>query len=83
MARLTFEQVRYCNPICSHPPALTTAPGDTVVTRTVDGCGIDAQDSQVAHSGKPMTGAFEIEGAKPGDTLLASFDKPGPSRRRG
>ena len=83
MARHTFEPVRYYNSIGSHSPALTIAPGDTVATTTVDGRGFDAQDNQVTQSGNPMTGPFYIEGAEPGDTLVVSFDKLRPSRRRG
>lgn len=83
MARHAFEPARYFNSFGSHLPALTIAPGDTVATTTVDGRGFDAQDNQVTQSGNPVTGPFHIEGAEPGDTLVVSFDKLRPSRRRG
>ena len=83
MVRLTFEPVRYCNPICFLPPSLMIALGDTVASSSVDGCGFDARDKQVAHSGNPMTGSFDVEGAAPGDRLGVRIDRPRPIRRRG
>jgi len=83
MTRHIFKPVNYYISIGSHVPALTIAPGDTVVTSTVDGPGYDAEDVQVTPPGNPMTGPFYVDGAEPGDTLLVHFDKVRPSRRRG
>ena len=83
MARLTFEPVRDCNPICFLVPELMIALGETVASTSVDGCRFDAQDNQVAQSGNPMTDPFDIEGAAPGDRMVMRIDRPRPGRRRG
>jgi len=51
-------------------PALVIAPGDTVVTSTLDNEGRDAQGVFRAMPGNPLTGPFYVEGAMPGDTLV-------------
>jgi amidase len=57
------------------PPALTIAPGDTVVTTTLDNEGRDAAGTWRAMPGNPLTGPFFVEGAMPGDTLVVRLDR--------
>ena len=52
------------------PPALVIAPGDTVVTTTLDNEGRDSAGTWRAMPGNPLTGPFHVEGAMPGDTLV-------------
>jgi acetamidase/formamidase len=52
------------------PAALTIAPGDTVITSTVDNEGRDSAGTWRAMPGNPLTGPFHVEGAMPGDTLV-------------
>ncbi len=52
------------------PPALVIAPGDTVITSTLDNEGRDAAGTWRAMPGNPLTGPFHVEGAMPGDTLV-------------
>src|SRR5215470_10705980 len=65
-----FTPTHYHTTIGSHEPVLRIAPGDTVITTTVDAAGSDAHDEQVTPGGNPETGPFFIEGAEPGDTLV-------------
>ncbi len=51
-------------------PVLTVAPGDTIVTTTVDAAGTDAKGVRRVLGGNPQTGPFYVEGAMPGDTLV-------------
>jgi len=51
-------------------PVLTVAPGDTIVTTTVDAGGGDAKGVTRVLGGNPQTGPFYIEGAMPGDTIV-------------
>ncbi len=80
MTRHDFQPTHYHNTIGSHPPVLRIAPGDTVVTSTVDAMGCDATGDQVAARGNPQTGPFLIEGAEPGDTLVLRLDRLTPNR---
>ncbi|MCC6588914.1 MAG: acetamidase/formamidase family protein [Bryobacterales bacterium] len=60
----------------SHPVLKRVKPGDRIVTKTVDSAGFDLKG--VRHTkthGNPQTGAFYIEGAAPGDTLVVRIDK--------
>ncbi len=57
------------------PTALTIAPGDTVVTTTLDNEGRDAAGVWRAMPGNPLTGPFFVEGAMPGDTLVVRLDR--------
>lgn len=59
----------------AHPPALRIAPGDRVVTKTVDAGGVDWEGRQVAQGPNPQTGPFYVEGAEPGDVLVVRFEK--------
>jgi acetamidase/formamidase len=51
-------------------PVLRVAPGDTIVTTTVDAGGSDAKGVARSLGGNPETGPFYVEGAMPGDTLV-------------
>jgi amidase len=59
----------------AHPPALRIAPGDRVVTKTIDASGADWNGKTVASGPNPQTGPFYIEGAEPGDMLAITFDR--------
>jgi len=79
----TFTPTHYYSTIGSHPPVLHIAPGDTVLTTTIDAWGIDSTDQKVAEGPNPMTGPFYIEGAQPGDTLVVHLDRLRPNRSTG
>jgi amidase len=83
MTRHAFSPERYYTTMGSHPPALRIAPGDTVVTTTVDSIGHDATGEQITPGFNPMTGPFLIEGAEPGDTLTVRLDRLVPNRLTG
>lgn len=83
MARHRFAPERYYTTIGSHPVALRIAPGDTVVTTTVDSMGQDAAGESITPPGNPMTGPFFVEGAEPGDTLIVRLDRLVPNRPTG
>ncbi len=79
----TFQPTRYYTTMGSHEPALHIAPGDTVITTTVDAAGRDADNEQVTPRGNPMTGPFFIDSAEPGDTLVVHLEKITPNRTQG
>ncbi len=83
MAIHHFEPDHYYRTIGSHEPVLRIAPGDSVVTSTVDAMGRDARDEQATERGNPMTGPFYVEGAEPGDTLVLRLDGITPNRPYG
>ena len=80
MTTHTFEPTHYWNTFGSHPPVLTIADGDTVITRTIDAWGLDAAGKQVNSGSNPETGPFFIEGAQPGDMLVVHIDSLTPNR---
>lgn len=83
MTRHVFTPERYSTTMGSHPPALRIAPGDTVVTTTVDSLGQDATGQPVTPAFNPMTGPFFVEGAEPGDMLVVRLDRLVPNRPTG
>lgn len=83
MATHHFQPTRYYTTIGSHEPVLRIAPGDTVVTTTVDARGQDSSAQEITPRGNPMTGPFYVEGAEPGDTLVVHLDKLTPNRTYG
>lgn len=83
MARHTFTPERYYTTMGPHPPALRIAPGDTIVTTTVDSIGHDANGEPITPGFNPMTGPFLVEGAEPGDTLIVRLDRLDPNRPTG
>lgn len=83
MATHHFTPTHYFNTIGSHPPVLHIAPGDTVITTTVDARGADASGQPTTPRGNPMTGPFYVEGAEPGDTLIVYLDRLTPNRPTG
>lgn len=78
-----FEPTHYFTNMGSHEPVLTIAPGDSVVTQTVDARGYDANNAPITPRGNPMTGPFYIAGAEVGDTLMVRLDAIVPNRRMG
>jgi amidase len=83
MAIHYFQPTHYHTTIGPHEPVLRIAPGDTVVTTTVDAGGSAASDQRVTPGGNPQTGPFYIEGAEPGDTLVVHLGRLWPNRDRG
>jgi amidase len=75
-----FTPGHYHNTIGSHPPVLHIAPGDSVITTTVDAMGYDEHRVKVTQHPNPMTGPFYIDGAEPDDMLLFSIDRLTPNR---
>ena len=78
-----FSPTHYYTTIGSHPPVLQIAPGDTVVTTTVDARGQGADGQSITPPGNPMTGPFYVEGAEPGDTLVVYLEQLTPNRPYG
>jgi acetamidase/formamidase len=56
-------------------PVLHLQPGDTVRTRTLDSRGYDRDGIPRAPRGNPLIGAFYIDGAMPGDTLVIHLER--------
>jgi len=83
MATHTFAPDHYFTTIGAHSPVLHIAPGDSVVTTTVDAAGQDARLKQVAGRPNPQTGPFSIDGADSGDTLVVHIERLRPSRDTG
>ena len=83
MATHRFQPTHYHVTIAAHEPVLRIAPGDTVITTTVDAGGQDEREEQATPGGNPQTGPFFIEGAEPGNTLVVHFDRITPNRKRG
>lgn len=76
-----FEPSRYHNTFSfAHEPVLTIAPGDRVITTTIDARGFDAQNQKVGEGPNPQTGPFYVEGSEPGDVLVVRFEKIEPNR---
>ncbi len=78
-----FTPTQYYRTMGSHTPVLQIAPGDSVITTTVDAWGLDADEHKATEGGNPMTGPFSIEGAEAGDTLVIHLDRLTPSRPSG
>ncbi len=83
MATHRFQPDHYYNTMGAHPPVLRIAPGDTVITTTVDAIGQNADMELVADRPNPQTGPFYVEGAEPGDTLVVRLDRITPNRDTG
>lgn len=83
MAEHRFQPTRFHNTLGPHEPALSIAPGDTVITDTLDAWGADATGAFVGARPNPMTGPFLVEGAEPGDTLRVTIERMTPNRDRG
>lgn len=83
MAVHRFTPSSWQNTFGHHEPVLCIAPGDTVMTTTVDASGVDASGERVATRPNPQTGPFYIEGAEPGDALVVRFDRIRTNRATG
>ena len=83
MATHRFTPTRVYNTLGPHPPALTIADGDTVITTTVDASGRDANSELITPGPNPQTGPFYVEGAERGDTLAVRLDRLTPNREFG
>jgi amidase len=78
-----FQPSVYHRTFGPHEPALRVAPGDRIVTSTIDAAGHDAEGRQVCEGPNPQTGPFYIEGAEPGDALVVRLERIEPSRGSG
>ncbi len=78
-----FTPERYYRTMGAHPPVLTIASGDSVVTTTIDAGGYDKDRQQVSPRPNPVTGPFFVEGAEPGDQLAVTIDSLCPNRTYG
>ena len=67
----------------SHPVLARIRPGEVVSTKTLDASGRDEKGAQVGRPGNPLTGAFFVEGAEPGDTLVVRFNRVRMNRNWG
>ena len=67
----------------SHPVLARIRPGEIVSTKTIDASGRDEKGAQVARPSNPLTGAFFVEGAEPGDTLVVRFTRVRMNRNWG
>lgn len=83
MATHRFDPTTYFTTFGPHEPVLTVQAGDTLVTRTVDAAGVDAEGRKVAPTPNPLTGPFEVEGAEPGDRLIVTIESVRPDRAYG
>ena len=76
-----FEPKRYHTTFSfAHEPVLKIAPGDRVITTTIDARGFDAHNQKVGERPNPQTGPFYVEGSEPGDVLVVRFEKIEPNR---
>lgn len=78
-----FQPTHYHRCLGTYEPVLHLAPGDTLVTSTVDARGYDHRREQVTPRGNPQTGPFYVEGAEPGDVLKVVLEDITPSRSYG
>jgi len=78
-----FRPKRFFNVLGGHGPVLRIAPGDTLITSTLDAHGFNRNDEQEALSPNPVTGPFYIEGAKPGDALIVEIPRITLTRETG
>ena len=80
MAVHHFKPNHYHATIGPHEPVLHIAPGDRVITTTVDAMGQDERGEQVTKGPNPQTGPFYVDGAEPGDTLVVHLERLMPNR---
>lgn len=78
-----YEPHIYHNVLGPVEPVLKVNPGDRIITTTADAHGYDGHLEKVAEKPNPVTGPFYIEGAEPGDTLLAHLEMTCPNRDTG
>ena len=83
MATHRFDPRTFFTTFGPHEPVLEIQDGDTVVTRTVDASGVDAEGRKVAPRPNPLTGPFRVAGAEPGDRLVVTIESVRPDRDRG
>jgi amidase len=78
------NEVNYHTFSKDHPVLLRIHPGDTVITKTVDSAGFDADGIRHTKThGNPLTGPFYVEGAEPGDAIVVRFRKVRLNRATG
>lgn len=83
MAVHRFEPQRWHSVLAALAPELTVASGDTVITRTIDAAGVDADGQRRASGPNPMNGPIFVEGAEPGDSLAVDIVRMTPIRADG
>ncbi|MBV6431160.1 MAG: hypothetical protein IANPNBLG_01289 [Bryobacteraceae bacterium] len=80
----TIQAVRYYNSFDHRNAALARiAPGDTVITKTLDAGGYDQAGKKAGERPNPLTGPFHITGAEPGDAIAVTFVRIRPNRDYG
>jgi acetamidase/formamidase len=78
-----FTPKSYSNVMGPVNPVLNIAPGDRVITTTLDAHGYNEHMEMLAQKDNPLTGPFFIEGAKPGGTLVVELEITCPNRDTG
>ena len=78
-----FIATEWHNTIGTHPPAITIASGDIVITETIDAHGIDKDGRERAPEPNPMNGPIFVTGAEPGDALKVEILRMTPIRATG
>jgi acetamidase/formamidase len=68
----------------TNPVLARVAPGDTVITKTVDSAGFDFKGVRRTKThGNPLTGPFYVKGAEPGDALVVRLNRVRLNRNSG
>ena len=68
----------------AHKVTARVRPGDLIISKTVDSAGFDFQGIRRTKThGNPLTGPFYIDGAEPGDALVARLRKIALNRATG
>jgi len=83
MSTHRFAPTVWYNTIGAHPPALSIASGDTVVTETIDASGVDKDGVSRKRGPNPMNGPIFVDGAEPGDVLRVDIGAMRPIRDTG
>jgi amidase len=83
MTTHTFSPDHYWPYFGADQPVLHVAPGDTIITTTVDAWGQDVYGAKVTSGPNPETGPFFVAGAEPGDTLVVHIERLSPTRETG
>jgi len=78
-----FIATKWHNTLGTHPPAITIASGDIVITETIDAHGIDKDGKERAPEPNPMNGPIFVTGAEPGDALRVEILRMTPIRATG
>ncbi len=78
-----FRSKQFYNVLGGHRPVLRIAPGDTLITSTLDAHGIDQNGEQAGSDPNPVAGPFYIDGAEAGDALVVEIRRITLTRETG